>query len=150
MRAGRSGTGAVVVAIGLVLGSMGAAGAAALDKQALPKKAFIKAADNICRQSRQLIQEAEQSAHLPKNPTTQQFETYVQRIEPTLTQEVDSLRALPAPSADAKKLKKLFNLVAKGYQQIIDDPSVLKGNRPTALVQASKQAAAYGFKACGN
>jgi hypothetical protein len=67
---------------------------------------------------------------------------------PIFQQEVDSLRALPAPKADAKKLKKIFNLVQKGFNAWKAHPRLVLGSTP-ALTKASKKAKAYGFKVCG-
>ena len=80
----------------------------------------------------------------------QQLQSYVDNAGPIFQQEVDSLRALPAPKADAKKLKKIFNLVQKGYDKLVADPSTLLGSKkPAELTKASKKAKAYGFKVCG-
>jgi hypothetical protein len=120
----------------------------------LSKPEYIKAADNICRQSQILLDEVGQAlyADVPngQDPTPEQFDAIGPEVEPILTQEIDSLRALPAPKADAKKLKKLYKLVEKGYNEIIDNPSLLGGTEPPAVLKkASKKAAAYGFKVCG-
>jgi hypothetical protein len=143
---------AIVVSLGLALG--GVAGASTTGKPALPKKTFIKTGDNICKQTSQLVGEAAQAAFgsLKGNaqPSTQQLQSYVDNAGPIYQQEVDSLRALPAPKADAKKLNKIFTLVQKGYDKLTSDPSILlKSKKPAELIQASKLAKAYGFKVCG-
>ena len=151
MRVGRFGSIVLVVALGLTVGAAGVTGAAVVDKSPLPKKAYIKAADSICTQSKKLINAAGAAIKVPQgqNPTTAQLQAFVSSIEPIFTQEVDSLRALPAPKADVKKLKSIYNQVDKGYKEIVADPSILTGSRSPTLAKASKQAKAYGFKVCG-
>jgi len=144
---------AAVVSLGLALG--GVASATTADKQSpLPKKTYIKTGDNICKQSNQLVREAAQTAFgslkANEQPSTAQLQSYIDNAGPIFRQEVDSLRALPAPKADAKKLKKIFSLVQKGYDKLVADPSILLGSKkPAELTKATKQAKAYGFKVCG-
>ena len=145
----RAGWVAVTASLVLAIGLTGAAFA-----KPLSKPDYIEAADNICRQSQILIDEAGQGAFgtlgPDELPTADQQEAFSAEIEPTIAQELSSLRELPAPKADAKKLKKMFKLVEKGYGQIVADPLILFGSDPPpALVKASKQAAAYGFEVCG-
>lgn len=148
--------GIVIAALAVAsVGLAGIAGATVAEKQSpLSKKAYIKAADNICRQGDQLINQAAQDAFgrlkSGEQPTAEQLQSFVTNGGSAFQQEVDSLRALPAPTADAKKLKKLYKLVQKGFDQLIADPSLLlSGPKPKALADASKQAKAYGFKVCG-
>lgn len=144
---------AVVVSLGLTLG--GVAGASTADKQSpLSKKDFIKAGDNICKQSNQLTGEAAQTAFAGltgnEKPSAAQLQSYIGNAGPIVQQEVNSLLALPAPKADAKKLKKIFKFVQKAYAKLIANPSLLlKTPKLAELTKASKQAKAYGFKVCG-
>jgi hypothetical protein len=149
--------GIVVAALALTgtVALAGAAGAATSQKaKPLSKKAYIKAADNICRQGDQLVNQAGQDAfgglRSGEQPSAAQLQSFVDHGGSAFQQEVDSLRALPAPTADAKKLKRLYQLVQKGFDQLLADPIlVLEGPKPKAIADASKQAKAYGFKVCG-
>lgn len=118
----------------------------------LSKDDYLIAADNICRQVNVLDQEAqaENFAGTPpdEDPSLEQLTAYVADIEPNIEQELDSLRALPAPKGDKKRLKKIYKLVEKGFAKIVDDPAVLLDG-PNPLAKAGKAAQKYGFKVCG-
>ena len=153
MHGRRGGTVITALALTGALGLAGTAGAAEPEKP-LSKKAFIKAADNICKQGDTLVALAAVDAFggLGPNqkPSADQLKSFVDNGGSAFQQEIDSLRALPAPSADVKKLKKLFKLVQKGFNKLLADPSLLvNGPKPKELTDASKQAKAYGFKVCG-
>ncbi len=140
----------VVVAGMLATGLSGTVSAAPLSKAN-----YIVVADSICQRTLDDINEARQRVlgdlEEGEDPSDEQAEAFVDEIEPALTQQIDSLDELEPPKADAKKLKKLFKLVEKGYEAIIDDPSILNNaTPPRALLKASKQAAAYGFEVCGS
>jgi hypothetical protein len=119
---------------------------------AMSKKEFIKAADDLCRQSDILLDAAaaENFAGVGEDeqPSPEQLDAYVTDVEPVLRQLVDSLRALPKPKKDKKKLKKIFNLVEDAVDTVVDDPTVfLTDEDPFA--KADRAAHKYGFKVCG-
>ena len=137
----------VVVAIGLA----GTAGAA--QGGPLSKPDYIAAADNICRQANQLREEAASTAFADVaaggQPTDDQTTNYVANIEPINSQQLDSLRALPAPKSDKKLLKKIYKLVEKAFDAISADPTVLSSGS-NVFAKADKAAQKYGFKVCGS
>ena len=152
MRARRGMT--VVVALGLV-GALGLAdgASAAVDakRKPLPKKAFIKEADKICLQAQTLQNDAANQyfADLGPNqtPDAATLEAFWGESGPVVQQEIDSIRALPAPSADKKRIKKILDAVQRGLDAVTEDVTVLLSGAPFA--KADKLAQAYGFKVCG-
>jgi len=144
----RIGVAAIVstLAVGLALSSVAAAGE-------LSKKEYIKAGDDICRQAKELRDDAAQTlfADLPagQDPTSDQLAQYVQNIEPINQQEIDSLRDLPVPDGDEKRLKKLYKLVQAAFNTIADDPDLLL-EADAVFAKANKAANKYGFKVCGS
>ena len=152
MQGRRGGTVIAALALSSSLGFAGGADAAAPEKP-LSKKAYIKAADNICKQGDQLILQASATnfAGLGPNqdPTPAQLQAFVDDAGPIFQQEIDSLRALPAPLADVKKLKKFYKLVQQGFNKIVADPSILVTGSSHPLQKASDATKAYGFKVCG-
>jgi esterase/lipase len=134
----------VVLSLGL---AMGGVAVASTTQKSLPKKTYIKAGDSICRQANLLINRA--AVRLGSHPSADQLAAFASEVKPTFQQEVDSLRALPKPKADVKKLRKLYKLVKKGYDKIVADPSLLLTGSPPELAKAATQARAYGFTICG-
>jgi len=147
---GRRGLATVGLALIASLACPVAAGAAV---SALSKKAYIKAADDLCRQSDLLINElAEQHfGALPQgqDPTEEQLQAYTEEAEPVLRQLVDGVRALPRPKGDKKKLKKIYNLVEDAVDAVAEDPALFLGDE-NPFAKADKAARKYGFKVCGS
>lgn len=138
-------------ALGMLL-TVALATSAGAARPALDKDEYIVAADNICAQADQLRDEAAQDvfAALPEGsePTFDQLSEYVAGITPINDQQLDGLRALPAPDADAKKLKKIYKKVEKAFDAIVDDPNVLLTG-PDPFAKPNKAAQKYGFEVCG-
>jgi hypothetical protein len=140
----------LMVVAGLGLG--GVAGASVAEKQKpLSKKAFVKAADDICRQADVLFDEIidEHFADLPEDqePEPAEVEAFVEDVLPILEQEFDSIGALPAPKADKKKIKALLDTAQDELDALADDPSLAYGD---PLEKSGKLARKYGFKVCGD
>jgi hypothetical protein len=140
------------LAVALVVTLGGVAGASTAQKS-LPKKTYIKKADRICSKANQLITKAAQGALLDsvkqgRNPTSAELAKAVNDAAPTFKHEVASLKALPKPKGDAKKLKKIFNLVQKAYEKVLAKPARLLTGVPE-LDKAAKKAKAYGLQVCG-
>jgi hypothetical protein len=118
----------------------------------LSKKDYIVAADNVCRQADQLRDEAAQSAFAEtqpgQEPTSDQLAEYVAGITPINDQQLDSLRALPAPRADRKKVKKIYKLVEQAFDKIAGDPNLIL-TIDVVFAKANKAAQKYGFHVCG-
>jgi hypothetical protein len=118
----------------------------------LSKKDYIVAADNVCRQADQLREEAAQGAFAEtqpgQEPTSDQLAEYVAAITPINDQQLDSLRALPAPRADRKKVKKIYKLVEQAFDKIDSDPNLIL-TIDVVFAKADKAARKYGFHVCG-
>lgn len=142
----------VTVASSLVLAMAFAGTAVAAQGEPLSKPDYIKAADDICRQGNQLSEEAAATdfAGITANeePSLERMTTYVGHIEPIVRQEIDSLRALPAPTADKKRLKKIYKLVEKGLDKVVADPGLAVGS--DVFAKANKAGRKYGFEVCGS
>lgn len=121
--------------------------------ESLSKPEYIKAADDICRQANILRDEVAQGVFGQlaegEEPTFDQLSEYVADVQPVTQQEIDSLRALPAPDGDKKRVKKIYKLAQKGLNKIVADPHVLLSG-PAPFAKADKAAQKYGFEICGS
>ena len=144
--------GAIVVAASVALAMAFAVSAGAAQGGPLSKADYIVAADNVCRQADQLREEAASDAFAEtqpgQEPTSDQYAEYVAGITPINDQQLDSLRSLPAPKADRKKLKKIYKLVEKAFDKIAADPNLIL-TIDAVFAKADKAAQKYGFLVCG-
>lgn len=131
-----------VLAAALTVG----AGAAALSK-----KEFIKAADDICRQG-DLLSEELVSETFPdpgSDPTQEQLDEYIAGIVPIIQQQHDAIEALPEPSADRKKIKKLLKTLQRELDVVEADPQAALESGAEPFAKSFKLAKGYGMKVCG-
>ncbi len=83
-----------------------------------------------------------------EEPSLELLTAYVTDIEPILRDDIESLRALPAPKGDKKQVKKIYKLVEKAVDTIVDDPGVVLTG-PNPFAKADKAGQKYGFQYCG-
>ena len=142
------------LAVTMTMGTTAVAGATISAESELSKKEFIKAADDLCRQADEILNEVVSSPELSPpdggSPTPQQIEDFVEEhLIPVYQQVHDSIEALPEPDADTAKIKKLLKALQKELVALEDDPqavATVKGPFP----KSGKLAKKYGFKVCGS
>jgi hypothetical protein len=142
-----------IAMISLTLVGAMTAGVAAADQASLSKPDYIKAADDICAQSTQLIDELGEQHFgdlaADQEPTADQIAAYLEDIQPIWEQELNSLRGLPKPTVGAKKVKTLLKLLEKAFDKVADDPSLLLSD-DDPFAKPDRLAVKYGFKVCGS
>lgn len=123
-------------------GGSGASGSAAT----LTKAEFIRKADAQCDKGNQ-----EQSAAVRayESPTANEEELVTKVMLPHIQANAERLGEMEAPSGDKGKV----NAVVKGVERAVgkarEDPASLLKGTSDPFAKASKLAAEYGFKVCG-
>ena len=123
-----------------VSGATGASGAP------LSKSEFITQADAICKQGNAQINQAgkqEFSGGQPSQSELEQF--YTDELIPDVQDELDQIRALPAPEGDEDQVNEILDAADQATQKIAADPT----SADTAFDQADQLAQDYGLKECG-
>jgi hypothetical protein len=121
---------------------------------ALSKAEFIKQGDAICAKGSKSIETeanefAEENNVNTKKPTkAQKEEVIVDVVAPALRKQGEEIAELGAPSGDEAEAEAIVAAVEGAADELEETPSLLfGGNNP--LSKASKLAASFGFKVCG-
>ena len=134
------------VALALALAAA-VAGCGESSDNTLSKTEFIKKADAICAKDNKRLQAA--GAKIGQKPTSAQMTQFVRSdLVPTLSNQIEKLRALKAPKKDQDHLNKLFDEVDQGLAKVKSEPSLLTQGNPFSRPNAG--ARAYGLKVCGS
>jgi hypothetical protein len=119
--------------------------------QTLTKQEYVARGDQICAAGTFKIgdQARQQFGNVP--PTQAQVQQFsVDVVVPTFEDQLDQLRALPAPAGDEQQVTAIYDAVQEGVDALQANPALFATpNGGGALVKASRLARAYGFKQCG-
>jgi hypothetical protein len=115
------------------------------------KSEFIKNATAVCKDFADQAQA--KSSSLPNTATQQQQAQFViDELVPLFRQEVQHLRDLDAPAADADTLNQIWDKLDSGAdtleQKLKDDPAGAFSGSFDPFKEANQQATAYGLKDC--
>jgi hypothetical protein len=115
------------------------------------KTEFIKNATAVCKDFADQAQA--KSSSLPQSATQQQQAQFVlDELVPLFRQEVQHLRDLDVPAADADTLNKIWDNLDSGAdtleQKLKDDPAGAFSDSFDPFKDANQQASAYGLKDC--
>ena len=130
----------------------GAVASASVATKPMSEKQWRKTVNNICTQSATLLRDAGAVAFagVPKDgqPSLAKMTAFVTAIEPTIQQQIDSIKALKEPVKLKAKVKALLKTAQGELDAVVADPSRgLEGNPFTASDLASKK---LKLKACAS
>jgi hypothetical protein len=123
-------------------------GGASEDAPAISKADFIKQANAICTAGNKEIATAAQE--LGNNPSDDDIESFAtDTLVPNIRGQVEDIRALGFPEADADRLDGLFTKTEGILDDVEDDPASI--NSPDDPFQAvNGEVSDYGLTACGS
>ena len=138
---------AVTLAAGLVAAGCGGSDDNDTSTAAsLTKPEWIAKADSICKQGAQEINQAASQQFGNQKPTEDQVQQFTKsNLLPKIQSEVDSIRALGAPSGDEHQVNKLLDTV----QADIDKAKSANTIENSAFADGNALANQYGLKVCG-
>lgn len=119
---------------------------------ALSKSEFVDQADAICAKGDKQINQAGADVFGGgQQPSEQEQEKFVtDTVIPRTQQQVDGIRALPAPEGDEDQISAILDSADAGLKRMESDPSLLtEGGGANPLAEASNLARNYGLKVCG-
>lgn len=141
-----------VTAIGLavVLAAAGCGGDEG--EEPLTKSEYIKQGDAICSKGDAAIGSAAVALGAEgKQPPPEELARFTEEVVvPTLQDQIDQLRKLPAPEGDEETVAAIYDKAQEGIDQIKEDPEMFASQEPPpALNEAGQLAGDYGFQECG-
>jgi hypothetical protein len=122
------------------------------DSSDVTKKEFIAKADAVCKETNDKIEAL--VSDLPQDTTTKQAaQITVDKAIPLFRDQIEQLRDLDPPAADADDLEQLWDDLDASTdeleQQLKDDPDVAFSEGFDPFTDESKTASDYGFQECG-
>lgn len=117
---------------------------------ALSEKDWRKQADNVCRQSITLLNEAFEAVPVDStgSPSAADFSAFINdSVKPNYAQVIGSIKALPAPKAIKGQVKKMLSLLQKATDSI--SPDVTQASLTKLFAPTTKVAKKLGLKVCG-
>ena len=122
------------------------------DSSDVTKKEFIAKADAVCKETNDKIEAL--VSDLPQDTTTEQAaQITVDKAIPLFRDQIEQLRDLDPPAADADDLEQLWDDLDASTdeleQQLKDDPEKAFSDGFDPFADESKTATDYGFQECG-
>jgi hypothetical protein len=123
------------------------------------KRQYIAQADQICAAGDRAINRAGREHFGPggtlglqegEEPSRQQIASFVEEtVIPNIQGQLDDLRELEAPEADAEQIEEIYETAQDSLDALGEDPSAAAGEDGNPFAQANRLARAYGMKDCG-
>jgi hypothetical protein len=119
----------------------------------LSKAEFVRKANAICAKDAQRMQkdfQAFSSEHNDNpNPSRAEYEEFIAKvIEPNLTHQIRTIRALGSPASDAGTVEEILSAVEEGLRTAGEKPELVTRGNAEIFGKAIKLAATYGLTAC--
>lgn len=143
---------ATATAVLLAVAAATAAGCGDEEAPAGPTHAaYVRQADGICRVENAKLAEISSRAFPDAPPTTPQLRTYVRRtFVPFIARELEDLRSLERPRADADELDAIYSMAEADLARVRADPTLLAADAATSpFADVNRRFAAFGLKVCG-
>jgi hypothetical protein len=118
----------------------------------LTKQEYIAEGDRICTRGTELMANEALQRFEGEQPSPEEAETFGQEVvAPTLSDQLEQLRDLPAPEGDEATVDEIYDAVQDGIDEIESDPGVfIEPNTGGAFEEANRLAQDYGFRQCGS
>ena len=136
-----------------IAGCGGGSSSSTTSTSALSKSEFLAKGNAICAKGEKQIGTAGKKffsqSQAPSQATQEKFATQV--VIPNIQQQVDGIKALPAPAADEDQVNAIVEAAQSALDKVKQDPSLItqsQGSDP--FTQANKLANAYGLTQCGS
>jgi hypothetical protein len=115
----------------------------------LSKDQWISAADNVCKQGDDAINQAAQS--LGQNPSDADLTKFAtDTVIPETESQLSQIQELGAPAGDEDQVQAILAAAQQGVDKLKQDPTlVLEKNGGGAFDEANQLAQAYGLQVCG-
>ena len=114
------------------------------------KAAFLEAADKICKESTDKINETSSELDSQEDFDDAAFEAFLKMAAQESTKQIAAVRALGFPEDDADELDAAFTTFEEAFAKVADDPAnTLEYTGTPEFDEASTFLTEYGFEECG-
>lgn len=114
------------------------------------KAAFLAAADKICKESTDKINETSSELDSQEDFDDAAFEAFLKMAAEESSKQIAAVRALGFPEADADELDAAFTTFEEAFAKVAADPgNTLELTGTPEFDEASTFLTEYGFEECG-
>jgi hypothetical protein len=131
---------------GVVACSVVPAGFAGATTKAPSHDDYVARADAICNRTTDKIDAVVEDVGL--SPSDKDARDAVDQVVALTRKELDKLRALTPPGAEARRVEKVYDAVDRALNRVEDDPESLF-DEPSPFTRAARLAERFGFEECG-
>lgn len=107
---------------------------------------FVKQGNAICAAGNKTLDAAAQGIFTSQNPSDAQLQQFADAAVPSIQGQIDAIRALPAPSADADAVTTFLDTAQSVLDDVKSDPNLFGSGDPFKEVNA--QANDLGLTEC--
>ncbi len=148
---------AALCAVAIVAAGCGSSDDSTTDStESLTKVEFLKQGNAICTEGNETIdagfEELAEEKNLDENsrpPQSVLDEAAETILIPSVTKQIEELRALGTPEGDEGELDQLLTAAEAAIEEGEEDPSSMSSENSNPFEAVNKEAAAYGLTACG-
>ena len=145
---------AAAMVIALVVAGCGGDGSSTA-ASTISKEEYIAKADAICKKGTERLQKAlfgllKEQRNLAKVSEAKQEKIVTTVMVPSVSREVDELRALGVPDGDEEKVDAIVAALEEGVETAERNPEVVTKSSDAVFGIASRIAGEYGLKACSS
>jgi hypothetical protein len=121
----------------------------------ISKEEFIAKADVICKKGTERLQKAlfgvlKEQRNLANVSKAEQEKIVTTVMVPSVSREVEELRALGVPDGDEEKVDAIVGALEEGVETAERNPEVVTKSSDAVFGIASRIAGEYGLKACSS
>lgn len=114
------------------------------------KEAFLAAADKICKESTDKVNEASAELDTQEEIDDATFEAFLKMAAEESSKQIAAVRDLGFPEADAEELDAAFVTFEEAFAKVAEDPAnTLEYTGTPEFDEASAFLTEYGFQECG-
>jgi hypothetical protein len=145
---------AALAAISMIAAGCGGGSDSTDSTSSLTKAEFVKQGNAICAKGNKEIQEGfeefEKEHGSQKQPTKAELSEAVETIVlPAVRQQVEGVKALPAPSGEEAEVEAITDAAEEALEQGEEDPASLTTEKADPFAKANELANEYGLTKCG-
>ncbi len=117
---------------------------------ALSAEAFAEQANAICAAGNKTIEQAANSTFTGHEPSQAQLQVYADLAVPSIQQQIDAVRALPAPEDIQDQVDDFLDTAESDLKKVKADPSLFAAGDSDPFANTNESASALGLDECGS
>jgi hypothetical protein len=122
------------------------------------KQDYIAEANQVCEEGDTQLDEAARAFFVEElglgqneRPTDEQIAQFAEEEAiPVIQDQIDKLREIEAPEADADEITEIYNAAQAALDEAVEDPSILATEQTDPFEETNRLAEEYGITECAD